>query len=138
MGFLMPEFHDGLDDPLRLAVGPGCLDLRKTLFDSVFPAKGHERMMFRIAPARLPVVAVELLYRIGAFLNNLFQKDLGRSLGLVREDRRVQFPGEVIDRHKEILPSPEGGFPLEQRQSLRVQMKHLPGIILVVPLGLGL
>ncbi len=95
-------------------------------------------MMLWIAPVFLPIVAVELLYRIGTFLQDLFQKCLGRSLGLVRKDRCVQFSGEVIDRHKEILSSPEGGFSLKQRKSLRVHVKHLPGIILVVTLGLGL
>ena len=59
-------------------------------------------MVFRISPVLLPVVAVELLYRIGAFLQDLLQKDPGRYMGLVRKDRRVQFPGEVIDGHTEI------------------------------------
>lgn len=134
----MPEFHDRRDNALCLAIGSRCLDLRKALFNSMFPAKGHERMMLWISPILLPIVAVEPLYRIWAFLQNLFQKDLGRSLGLVREDRCVQFSGEIIDCHKEILSSPEGGFSLEQRQSLRVQVKHLPGIILVVAPGLSL
>ncbi len=138
MGVLMPEFHDRLDNPFCLSVGSWGLDLRETLLDSVFPAKGHEGMMFWIAPVLLPIIAVELLYRIGTFLQDLFQKCLGRSLGLVRKDRCVQFSGEVINRHKEILSSPEGGFSLKQRKSLRVHVKHLPGIILVVTLGLGL
>ena len=41
MCFLMPEFHDGLDDPFCLTVGPGRLDLRNVLFDSVFPTKSQ-------------------------------------------------------------------------------------------------
>lgn len=140
MDYVMPELHNRLDHPLCFSVGSRSLDLRETLLDSMFPAKGHERMMLWISLILLPIpiVAVELFYRIRAFLQDLFQKELGRSLGLVRKDRCVQFSGEIIDRHKEILYSPESGFPFEERQSLRVQVKHLPGIILVVEFGLGL
>ena len=53
MGFLMPEFHNRLDNPLGLAIGSRCLDLRKALFDAMFPAKGHEGMMLRISPVFL-------------------------------------------------------------------------------------
>ena len=138
MGFLMPEFHDRLNDSLCLAIGSGCLDFREPLFDSVFPAKGHEGMMLWISPVLLPIVTVDLFYRVGTFLQDLLQKDLGRSLGLVRKNGRVQFPGEVVNAHKQVLSSPESGFSFEQWQSLCVHVKHLPGIILVVALGLGL
>ena len=97
----------------------------------------HKGMMPRITPVLFPVVAVELLYRIGGFFQDLFQKSLGRSLGLVRKNRRIQFSGEVINAHKQILSSAKSGLSLEQRQSLRVHVKHLTRIVLVVALGLG-
>ena len=138
MGFLMSEFLHGLDHPFSISIGPGRLDLGKALFDPLFPTKGHEGMVLRVYSVFLPVVAVELLYRIGAFLQDLLQESLGRILGLVREDCGVQLPGEVVDGHKQVLSSPEGGFSRKQRQALRVHVKHLPGIILVVPFGPGL
>ena len=97
---------------LSLAIGSGCLDFGEPLLDSVFPAQGHERMMFRIAPVLLPVIAVELLYRVGTFFEDLFQKDLRGILGLVRKDRRVTVPGrshrwpqrDTLFSRKRILP----------------------------------
>ena len=120
MGFVMPEFHDRFDDSFCLPVCPGCLDFRKPLLDLLLPAQGHERMMLRISPVLLSVVAVVLFYRIRAFFQDLFQKDRGGILGLVRRDRCVQLPGEIIDGNKQILSSPERCLSLKQGQSLRV------------------
>ena len=95
-------------------------------------------MMLRVSPVLLPVIAVELFYRIGAFLQDLFQKDFGGVLCLVRKNCRIQIPGEVVDGNKQVFSSPESRFSLEQWQPLRISVEHLPGIILVVVPGSAL
>ena len=138
MGFMMPKLHDRFDYPFRLAIGLGVSDLRKRLFDPVIVAQGHKCMVLWIPPILLSVIGVVLFDRIGTFLQDLLQKDLGGILGLVRKNRGVELTGEVIDGHKQVFPSLEGRFSLEQRQPLGVPVQHLAGIILVVAPGLAL
>ena len=72
--FLMPQIHDRFNDSFCLPIRPGCLDLRKPLLDSVLPTQGHERVMLRISPILLPVVAAVPFYRVRTFFQDLFEK----------------------------------------------------------------
>ena len=74
---MMPKLHNRFNDPLRLAVGLGSLDLRKPLFDPLTPAKCHKSVVFRISPILFSIIGIVLFNRIGTFFQNLLQKDLG-------------------------------------------------------------
>ena len=137
-GFLVPEFHDRLDDPLGLAVGLGVTDPGEALLDMMLGTELHERVMLRVPLVLLAVVGVVLLDRIRAFLQDLLQEGLGRDLGLVRQDGRVELPGEVVDGNEEVFPAIRGLLALEQRQALGIAMEHLSRVVLVVAPGLAL
>ena len=77
--FLMPEFDDRPDNPFCFAIGSGCFNLREALLNPVLLTEGHERVMSWIAPVLLPIVAVDLLYGIWAFFQDLFQKNPGQT-----------------------------------------------------------
>ena len=107
-GFVVPELHQRLDDPLGLAVGFGIAHPGEALLDVVLGTELHERIVLRIPFALLAVVGIVLLNGIGSFLKDLLQKGLGRHLGLVRHDGRVELPGEVVDGHEEIFQALQG------------------------------
>ena len=108
VGLVMPELHDGFDHPLGLAVGFGIAHPGEALLDVVLGTELHERVVLRVPFVLLAVVGIVLIDGIGAFLQDLPQKVLGRHLGLVRQDGRVELPGEVVDGHKEIFPTLQG------------------------------
>jgi len=114
---------------LSLAIGSGCLDLRKPLLDLMLPAQGHKRMVLRISSILLPVVGVGLLYRIRTFFQDLFQEYPSCILGLVRKDRPIRFGIAVSDVSRWVRQYrqdqqdlSEGGIP---RKGLDAEIRRL-------------
>lgn len=106
----------------------GILTLREPSGDSVFPIKVQEGMSSGsplYAPCRFRCIAAH-----GHSSNTCSSKDPADAL--VLSGRIAELPGEVINCPKEIIPSPEGGLSLEQRQPFWVDVKHLSGIILAL------
>jgi uncharacterized membrane protein YuzA (DUF378 family) len=134
----MPELHDCFNNPLSLSVSLGILDLRESLFDLVITAQSQKGMVTMISSILLSIVGIVSFYCIGTFFQNLFQKRLGRILGLVREYCGIQLTGEIIYGYKQVFSSPESRFPLKQRKPLCIPMQHLAWVIFVVTPGLAL
>jgi len=102
---VVPEIHERFDDPLGLAVGFGITQPGETLLDPVLRTELHQGMMRWVPFILLAVVGIVLLDGIRALLQDLLQKGPGRDLGLVRQDGRVKFPGEVVNGHEEVFPA---------------------------------
>ena len=56
MGFLMPQFHNGSDHSLSLAVGSGGAHPSETLLNTVLGTQQHKPVMPGIAFVLLPVI----------------------------------------------------------------------------------
>ena len=104
-GLVAPEIHERFDDPLGLAVGFGIAHPGEALFDPVLRTELHKGMMRGVPFVLLAVVGIVLLDGVRALLQDLLQKGPGRDLGLVRQDGRVKFPGEVVNGHEEVFPA---------------------------------
>ena len=107
-GFLMPEFHNRFDDPFGFTVGFGITHPGEALLYSVLLTELHERVVLRIPLVLFAVVGVVLFDRIRTFLKDLLQKGLGRYLGLIRKDGRIELPGEVVNGNEQVRTPLQG------------------------------
>jgi hypothetical protein len=126
--------HDCPDGPFRLAVGPGHIRSRETLFYLRFTTIDNEFVTSGISFVFFPVVAVPDLYRIRDFSDHLVEELARRMRCLARQDRGVEFPAEVIYGDEKILSGICLFLPLEKRKAFRVPVEHLARVALVVPL----
>ena len=126
--------HDCPDGPFRLAVGPGHIRSRETLFYLRFTTIDNEFVTSGISFVFFPVVGVPHLYRVRDFPQHLVEEPTRRMRRLVRQDRRVEFPAEIVHSDEKVLPGICLFLPLEKRKPFRVPVEHLAQVTLVVPL----
>lgn len=77
--------HDGLDDPLGLAVRVRMVWLRESLLNPVAPQSCHERVVLS-APILRSIVGIRLLHGKRHRVERFFEEDSRGIAGLVRED----------------------------------------------------
>ena len=76
-GFLVPELHNGFDDPLGRAGGPAVAHPGEALLDVVLDTQQHKRMLSGITLVLFAVIGIGVLNSIGTFLQDLLQKGPG-------------------------------------------------------------
>ena len=103
-GFLVPELHNGIDDPLGLAGGSGVAHPGEALLDVVLGTQQHKRMLSGITLVLFPVIGIGVLNSIGAFITHLVQKFSGRVLGVIRQYGCIQLPAKIINGDKQVYP----------------------------------
>ena len=92
----MPHFHQCADHTFCLTVGLWPVTTGELLPDAMFHT-GFDKTMLSSSFIFLTIVRVSIFNGIGTFINDLFKKELGTVLCLVREDPSVQFPGIIIN-----------------------------------------
>ena len=118
---IVPHLHDGANHSLGFAVGLRAIDTRKFLSD-----------------AKSLTGLNKLMVLIRTLINELGEKSRRAMLCAIRKNRRVQLPGEVVYRYKQVLPTLCLIFTFQYRQALGVKVHKLAGVGLVVASSLCL